>query len=683
MPTALDFLSDPVLGLIREVRASQQQMASSIEEVLQNGGVYFSEAGTGTGKSLAYLTPSILTSGRRIVVATAKKTLQDQVSGKDLPAVARAVGPEELNRVLTGEDGKKFLLATVRKGNGNYACRLGADKHKPDFFYEDFLRSSKYGDRADFKGAVPTWFPAATAEQCVGKGCKYSSTCGYMRLKGDLSQSRMVVMNHHLLGADMYYGLGKMTGGPFDVLIIDEAHKLAEGIRSAFTVKVSENTVEALINDLKGMPWPFHAPLKLKEVWEAMFNALPNRHYKEPHTREITVFPEHSETVIDGLGEIDIELAKTLKLYGVTGGPSDPEMWAAIGEVQDDEVKGFLASLAQARRKMAETSRGILTMQGRVKPLENEEPEDYDMRKSRILENTVAYGAADHRGTFHLYCAPINMGGLVKNYFKSVKSVVLTSATLAVGDKFDHVSDVVGVDSTKCEVLPSTFDYSAQGFLYVPRDIPYRNRNADDYEEIMKHKVNRALYLCQLSQGGAFVLTTANDELDMFASALKRAFPGRVFVQGHGRNAWDGDPATILEQYLRTPNSILVGSKSFWEGVDVVGERLRLVIISKLPFPIFNDPIVKARERVAGAAAFQRVQLVDMLTDLRQGAGRLIRSKTDRGVVAVLDSRIWEKRYGKQVRTALQFPVTDSLAQCETYLPKFVSYFQRMNQKVG
>jgi ATP-dependent DNA helicase DinG len=340
-------------------------------------------------------------------------------------------------------------------------------------------------------------------------------------------------------------------------------------------------------------------------------------------------------------------------------------------------------TLATARRHMVDTSRGILTMQGRVKPQDGEDPEDYEARKTRILENTVAYASADKLGHFTLACAPVNLGGLAKAYFKGIKSVIITSATLAAAGSFDHIVDTVGVTPTKTEILPTTFDYEAQGFAYVPKDLPYRTRQADDYAEIMERKVQRAIDLCRLSQGGAFVLTTANDELDMFASRLKREFPGRVFAQGHSRTGWDGDPATILAQYLKTPNAILVGSKSFWEGVDVAGERLRLVIIPKLPFPIFGDPIVRARERLAGDAAFQKVQLVDMLTDLRQGVGRLIRSRTDRGVVALLDSRVWEKRYGKQVRAALQFPVTSDFAQCERYLPRFVTYFQKLKLQSG
>ena len=182
-----------------------------------------------------------------------------------------------------------------------------------------------------------------------------------------------------------------------------------------------------------------------------------------------------------------------------------------------------------------------------------------------------------------------------------------------------------------------------------------------------------------LAGGGAFILTTANDELDEYATALKAKFPGRVFVQGHAKNSWDGDPQAILERYRATPDSVLVGSKSFWEGVDVQGEALRLVIISKLPFPMVNDPIVKAREKLAGASAFQQVQMVDMLTDLRQGVGRLIRSKTDRGVVAILDNRLWHKSYGRRVRSILQFPVTSDFAQCESYLPKLAAHFRRLN----
>lgn len=683
MPTPLEYLTDPGLGLIREVRQSQRQMAVSVEDVLANGGVYFCEGPVGCGKTFAYLTPAIMAAGRRVVIATAKKQLQDQINNKDLPTITKVIGPERMRKLLVNDDGDPMLLSSVVKGKGNYACRMMADDHKPDREYTRFLQASRYGDRADYEGSVPDWWSAATAEDCIGRGCKYSQDCGYMRLKGGLASTRVVVVNHHLLGADMFYGRGKLVGGLYDTLIIDEAHKLAEGIRAAFTVKIAENAISDLVVLLSKTPFNFTGPKQLLTVWDELFKAIPNRHWRESHLREVPVFPEHAEAAIDGIGVIDQELGRFFGNYGVTQTPRDPEFWEALATVQveDESVTRDLMTVAQGWRKTTDIVRGINLCQGRVVQNEDEDDAAYDLRKERILANTVAYGNADRRGRFHVNCAPINLGGIAKNYFAGIKSVVLTSATLAIGDNFDHLSDVVGVTATKSEVLPSTFDYTQQGFLYVPRDIPYRNRSAPDYDESMYQRVTRAIDLVRLSNGGAFILTTANDELDLFADRLKEAFPGRVFAQDHAKRAWDGDPPTILAAYLRTPNSVLVGSKSFWEGVDVVGEQLRLVIISKLPFPIYNDPIIKARERVAGAAAFHRVQLVDMLTDLRQGAGRLIRSKSDRGVVAILDSRVWEKPYGRHVRSSLKFPVTDAFSQCEKYLPRFVQYFERMAQK--
>src|SRR6266542_4507023 len=245
MPTAIDFLKNPALGLVREARRPQVQMASAIQEVIERGGAYFCEGPVGIGKTFAYLVPSF-SSGKRVVVATAKKGLQDQIYVKDLPAIARALGPE-LRRSLADEaTGKQRLLARVLKGRGNYACRLLARNHNPDPHYLTFLAESPYGDRADYPGHVPPWWPAASAEGCIGQGCPHHSRCGYMRLKQEVPQARVVVANHHLLGADMFYGKGKILG-EYDVLIVDEAHKLADGIRAAFTLHVSEDSVADLV----------------------------------------------------------------------------------------------------------------------------------------------------------------------------------------------------------------------------------------------------------------------------------------------------------------------------------------------------------------------------------------------------------------------------------------------------
>jgi Rad3-related DNA helicase len=695
MRTVTDYLTDPAHGLVREARPPQIIMANSIEEVLRDGGAYFCEAPVATGKTYAYLLPALLAAGRRVVVATAKKGLQDQIVGKDFPT---------LKRVLN----QPSATAIPLKGKGNYACELSAmtilaknpDDGAP---YMDFLRRNLYGDRAEYPGMPPRWWGSASAEDCVGKRCDYFDNCGYVRLKRDVSQSKLIVINHHVLGAEMYFGHGKLVGGPYDVLIIDEAHTLAAGIRSAFTHRVSEDSITALNDLLKRTSSTFPSIGKLLEPWKAMFEAVPNRHYQEANAKEIPVFqPVLALAAIDGLRALAVELAKSTEVFSKEDESEEPREYAPIDDGLsefDEEMRGIevdlaheavrkeegnardLAFLAQATRRVDSLLRGLQTAQGVVDPdLEVTNPEEQAMRRERILANTAIYATQDDRGRFGINCAPVSVGGIAGKYFSAIKTIVVCSATLAVNDAFDHVTSMTGLSPAKAEVLPTSFNYDAQGFVFVPRELPAIGRNNPDYAVVMQRRVDMAVKLVELSDGGAFILTTANDELDAFAVALKQRFPGRTFVQGHRKNPWDGDPNAALKLFKATPDSILVGSKSFWEGVDVPGGALRLVIMAKLPFPQFNDPIIKARERLAGKDAFRDVQMVDMLIDLRQGVGRLIRSKDDRGCVAILDSRIWDKTYGGAVRRALPWSnaaITSDMKVCERFIPRFVAHFRR------
>ncbi len=671
MHDAQALLSDSTLGLVRERRPSQLRMAAHVERVLAEGGAAFVEAGVATGKTFAYLLPALLAQGRRIVVATAKKQLQDQILGKDLPALATALG-DRIHALLVDDKGVPQLIATPLKGKGNYACRslgLPASHKDPDGLYDYFLTTSKYGDRADYPGYVPRWWGAATAEECVGKRCAQADECGFIRLKREATQSKIVVVNHHVLGAEMFFGLGKLVGGPYDVLIVDEAHKLADGIRAAFTNRVAEDSIESIVALLARTGSAFPMVKRLVAPWTAMFSNIPNRHWREPALREIPAFG--ADQVVDdvlgalaaSLGEID----KTLELFG----DDDSQM--------ESSVQRDLALMNQARRRLDSLERGVRIGQGRVVPKEGEDEMEFEQRREKLLANTAVYGSQDHQGNVQLFCAPIELGGIAKTYLSQIRSTVLCSATLAINGGFDHVSRMTGLTPLVTDVLPSPFDYDTQGFVYVPRDLPVVSRTADNYEQLGRERVERICKLVELSNGGAFVLTTANDELDAIATELKRRFPKRTFVQGHRKNQWDGDPQSVLVQYLGTPNAILVGSKSFWEGVDVVGGQLRLVIVAKLPFPQYGDPIVKARERVA-ENAFRDVQMTDMLIDLRQGVGRLIRSKGDRGCVAILDSRVWTKSYGGAALAALPWSrdvVTSDLSVVEKYLPKYAAYFNR------
>lgn len=671
MHDAEALLSDPTLGLVSEVRPSQLRMARHVTRVLADGGAAFVEAGVATGKTFAYLVPTLLAQGRRVVVATAKKQLQDQVVGKDLPAIGTALG-DGMRPLLLDANGVPQLLATPLKGKGNYACRsLGVplSKKDPDGLYDYFLSMSRYGDRADYPGYVPRWWGGATAEECVGKRCPQADECGFIRVKREATQSKVVIVNHHVLGAEMFYGLGKLVGGPYDVLIVDEAHKLADGVRAAFTNRLSEDSIETIVALLARTSTAFPMVKRLVAPWSRMFSSIPNRHWREPSLRDIPALGD-DQAVDDVLGALATslgEIDKTLELFG-----DDDSM-------MESSVQRDLALMSQARRRLDGLERGVRLGQGRVSLKEGEDEMEYEQRREKLLANTAVYASQDHQGNVQVHCAPIELGGIAKQYLSQIRTVVLCSATLAINGSFEHVSRMTGLVPAVTDVLPSPFDYDRQGFVYVPRDLPVVPRTADNYEQVGRDRVERICRLVELSNGGAFVLTTANDELDAIASELKRRFPGRTFAQGHRKNQWDGDPQSVLTQYLGVPNAILVGSKSFWEGVDVVGGQLRLVIVAKLPFPQYGDPIIKARERVA-ENAFRDVQMADMLIDLRQGVGRLIRSKEDRGCVAILDSRVWTKSYGGAALSSLPWSrdvVTSDLAIVEKYLPKYAAYFNR------
>ncbi len=692
MRTSQEILTNPAHGLVREARASQLQMAASIEEVLANGGAYFVEAPVATGKTFAYLLPALLAQGRRVVVATAKKQLQDQILEKDFPALVRVLGKDI-----------PPTRSLPLKGKSNYTCRLAAaailEKNPGDAHdYQLFLRRSMHGDRAEYIGSPPRWWGAATAEDCVHKRCEHYADCGYASLKRDLVQSKLVVINHHVLGAEMFYGMGKLVGGPYDVLIIDEAHTLAAGIRSAFTHRIAEDSISSLNDLLKRTSETFSSVRKLLEPWEAMFGQLPNRNWAEPTAKEPPVFNEAiAGEMLAGLRVVEADLAKLESLYNADEAEDEPEerdyehdaralpspieIEAEARKMANEESKSLaLSVVGQATRRLNSLIRGLSTAQGIVEGDPDIAVEEQDMRRARILANTAIYGSQDERGRFGINCAPVNVGGIAGRHFSQIKTVVVCSATLAVNGGFDHVTSMTGVAPAKTEVLPTAFNYDAQGFAFIPRGLPVLGRTHPDYVDVMRKRVEMAVRLVELSDGGAFVLTTANDELDAFAEALKKRFPGRAFAQGHRKNPWDGDPNAALQKFKSTPDSILVGSKSFWEGVDVPGGALRLVIMAKLPFPQFGDPIVKARERIAGENSFRDVQMVDMLIDLRQGIGRLIRTRDDRGCAAILDSRVWEKSYGGAVRQALPWSnnlITSDFAVCERYIPRFAAHFKK------
>lgn len=707
MAESVDLLSNPAYGIAREVRPSQIRMAEAIEHAIEKGGVCFIEAPVGTGKSLAYLTPALLAPQRRVVVATAKKGLQDQIQNKDLPFLVEKLkqnlGAVFDARMKDPESGAPYRPGVVIKGKSNYVCRAHAKKYSPSDDLLQWIASTKTGEWGDYPGKLPVWRNYATAENCEGRSCDQYAKCAYATAKDLARISKTVVVNHHLLGSDMFFGLGKLVGGTYDILIVDEAHKLSDGIRAAFTVKVNESAAQEMVDDLKGLPWVFPKANALIGPWSYLFENVSQVLTDEkgfridprmPHLRDAPVFDSGDHDALEGLKELRLQLGETLKSY------TNPEDGSIDGNVPED-IRHQVMKAQMVKRRADGLSRGIMTMQGKAVPVEGEDPEEAFMRSQRILGNTAIIGSQDKKGIL-LQAMPITLGGLVKPYFSQIKTVILTSATLALEKHFDHVSNTIGVKPSLSMILPPVFDYAAQGFAFIPKDLPNVPRNDEAKPAVDRKRLDYAARLVKLSRGGAFILATAYDDLNEQAFYLARNTPHRVFAQLNEKiktqwyregyeqsmdaNPWFGEPTAILQRFLKTPDAVLVGAKSFWEGVDVVGEQLRLVILTKLPFPNISDPLVKARRRPiiswqlesgvsrkeAEQFAWSKVDLADMLIDTRQGVGRLIRSLQDRGVIAILDSRVWSKPYGGAVKAALEFGVTDQFAKCEKWLPRFV-----------
>lgn len=684
VPSYHDYLSDPTLGLVRGARPAQLQMATAIDQMLESGGSYYVEAPVATGKTFAYLLPALLRAGRRVVVSTDKTALQDQILNKDFPAIRNVA-----SAALT------LTRALPLKGKGHYACRLAAKPRleaNPQHagVYATFLARSTYGDKAEYPGVLPPWYPYATAEDCIHRRCEHFNGCGYAQLRGDLVQARLIVINHHLLGAEMVFGHGKLVGGPFDVLIVDEAHSLATGVRAAFTHKVTEDAMTSLEELLRRGGQDTHSIRKMVEPWKEMFAGV--QADVDDEERSWPVFPDDiASDMHDSLLQVAKDLVATTERYNAPPETPLPRMTDAFDEEIDaieidpntvaaaaEDTKGLvLAVVAQAQRRVDSLLKGVARAQGMVEPsLDVTDPDKQEMRRLNIMNNTAIYSTKDERSRFAINCAPVNVGGYMNTYLSNVKTMVMCSGTLTIDGSFDRISHETGIKPTKTEVLPTSFNYPAQGMVFVPRDLP-GDRGNEKYKEYMAKRVAMAGHLIKVAKGGALILTTANDELDMYAEALKPMFPGRVFAQGQ---RWDGDANVALTKFRAAQNAVLIGSLSYWQGLDIPGPAVRLVIISKLPFTNQKDAIVQARRRIVGPErSFLDVTIADMLVLLRQGAGRLIRTRQDLGVLAILDSNIWDKAHGALVRRALPWyphgQISSDLKAYEWYMPQVLARF--------
>jgi ATP-dependent DNA helicase DinG len=594
-------------------------MAGAVADAIEHGGVLLAEAGTGTGKTLAYLVPAIL-SRQRVLISTGTKNLQEQIYFKDIPALRSALGVP--------------FTATYMKGRANYLClhrldQLRAHPAAPmDFIsnIDEWRRTTDTGDRAELSGLEEDsslWHDvSALAETCLGNDCPQYRECYVTKMRQRAAESDLVIVNHHLLCADA--SVRQSTYGEVipdcHYAIIDEAHHLEDVATQYFGIAVSNYRVSDLVRDAE-------RALNLGMI-EDLDSEL--RH-------AITRVDDHSLTFFGAL-----QMARR------AGGGMEERLrigpgW--FGDVLDDGL-GLIAALNgldDAMRKRSGSDEAAAQVNEDAATLGRRAGELRD-HLTFLLEaanpSYVYFLETRNRGVF-LRAAPIDVSGILKEMlFDRMSATVMTSATLTVAGSFDYVKGRLGVPHADCVRVPSEFDFSEQAILYLPKQMP--PPKSPQYGDAVAREV---LDLLLRSEGRAFVLFTSYAMLRAVRDQVEPQLPYPVIVQGTAPRS------ALLDQFRSTPNAVLFATSSFWQGVDVVGEQLSCVIIDKLPFASPGDPITAARIEAInaeGGDAFQDYQVPLAILAMLQGLGRLIRHRTDRGVLAVLDPRLRTMGYGRR-----------------------------------
>jgi ATP-dependent DNA helicase DinG len=604
-------------------RSQQARMAERVGHALAGRAALIVEAGTGTGKTFAYLVPALL-SGARVLISTGTRALQDQLFSKDLPLVAGALG--------------RPARVAVLKGRANYLClhRLSQAQAQldlegavaPDRALERVRRwshATRTGDLAEVRGlsdSHPIWpTVTSTRDNCLGVHCEEFSRCHVAGARRAAQEADIVIVNHHLLLADLVLkedGFGDILGSA-DALILDEAHQLPDLATQFLGASVSSRRIESVVKgvrmELEGAAGRATAlsPGIAADVARVLDDVEEDMRALAVELPRGAVRVGWSEMTLE-FAALAIELGESLRALETGLGSAGAETGLAHIGARAGELAAALASVAAA-----DTTDG-----------------------ARTVETTG-------RG-FTLSLVPFDIAERFQMLVRARPCAwIFTSATLSVGDDFSHFSKRLGFADTEELKIESPFDYARQSLLYLPPGLP--NPATPGYTEAV---IATALPLIEASRGGAFVLFTSHRALARGAALLRAQWgefaPHRIYVQG------EAPRERLLDDFRADGNGVLLGTTSFWEGVDVKGEALRLVIIEKLPFGSPEDPLVKARIehlQMQGGNGFRDYQLPEAALALKQGVGRLIRSEDDFGVVAICDPRLSTKGYGKVFLTAL------------------------------
>jgi ATP-dependent DNA helicase DinG len=661
-------------GLDRyEERPGQLLMAEAVERALAEERIVLCEAGTGTGKTLAYLVPA-LESGKKVVISTATRALQEQIFFKDLPLAHRILGLP--------------MQATLMKGLGNYLCRRR---------FEEFVRSEEAA-RPGFARAIDTvraWIEesetgdlgelaalreddpvrlaiASSSETRLGQPCAHFESCFVTRMRREAEAARLVVVNHHLFFADLALR-GPHPGHvlpDYDAVIFDEAHQLEDIATSFFGVRVSEARLGRALDDAE-------RALRHVGALDALFARSAGAALERGRRAVREFFAELARGVPRGEPRLTLER----------------DVWSGPAQNRWIELDGALEHVELETRAARERgSTGSSGAPGRARPafvgaaLDATERRMTDLREQLAVvvdggSGRVTWLELGPRGAA-LSSSPVDLSFLLRQrVFETVPAIVLTSATLATratradaepdaagataASPFAYIRSRLGLsdDGVRVEelVVDSPFDFERQALLYTPRDLPPPS-NVDFTERAAA----RVAELVRLVGGGAFVLTTSLRSMRAFHQRLRELAPGfRLLLQG------DAPKATLLGAFRAAGDAVLVATTSFWEGVDVPGRALRLVVLEKVPFAVPTDPIVRARAEVLeaeGKNPFMHLHVPAAAIALKQGFGRLIRTRRDTGIVALLDERVHKKGYGRILLEALPPAArTDDLAAVQRF----------------
>lgn len=592
-----------------EPRAGQLQMAQLVERGILEGMHTIVEAGTGVGKSLAYLVPAIR-SGKKVVLSTGTIALQEQLVLKDIPLVEKALGIP--------------VRVTLLKGRGHYLCRQKLERVRTDRLIApsrsmqqmwEWGARTRGGDRAELRFVPPAheWEQLdADADDCVGEFCSHFSDCFFFNRRDEAKYADVVVVNHALFFLDLASGGGLLPG--YDVAVLDEAHQCERWATDALTAVLSGATIGRMLRKLHRV---YELPPSFDLEFDVAVRRLESTLASLPGERYPVSANEDVSPALASLREVLYRLENWLFANWGT----------ALKRRVDNEAE------AERRRDLA--LRAVIGHESVIDRVEAGTPE------------TIAWvERTDSEGRYCIKCAPQEIAEFLREaLFARAHSVVLTSATLSTDESFAFVRRTLGVDDAAELVAPSPFDYARQARLFIapvdlnPKSAQFARRAAPLVEECLDR-----------TRGRAFVLFTSYARLrEVYGLVRERlAFPVRM--QGEMPRAY------LLEWFRQTPGAVLFATATFWEGIDVVGASLSCVIIDRLPFPSPSDPLVMARLRALearGLDGFQHYMVPAATVRLKQGFGRLIRSGSDRGVVALLDGRAASTRYGATILATL------------------------------